>query len=78
MSRIGRVTRETKETKLLVEVNLDGPASVQVETGVPFTQQASSPLYEVTGLFSRTITSTQVHWPEAKVSDASWMKSLPQ
>lgn len=36
MSRIGRVTRETKETKLLVEVNLDGPASVQVETGVPF------------------------------------------
>jgi imidazoleglycerol-phosphate dehydratase len=36
VSRIGRVTRETKETKLLVEVNLDGPASVQVETGVPF------------------------------------------
>jgi imidazoleglycerol-phosphate dehydratase len=36
MSRVGRVTRETKETKLLVEVNLDGPAPVQVETGVPF------------------------------------------
>jgi imidazoleglycerol-phosphate dehydratase len=36
VSRIGRVTRETKETKLLVEVNLDGPAPVQVETGVPF------------------------------------------
>jgi imidazoleglycerol-phosphate dehydratase len=36
VSRIGRVTRETKETKLLVEVDLDGPAAVHVETGVPF------------------------------------------
>jgi imidazoleglycerol-phosphate dehydratase len=36
MSRVGRVTRETKETKLLVEIDLDGPGPVQVETGVPF------------------------------------------
>jgi imidazoleglycerol-phosphate dehydratase len=34
--RIGRVSRETKETKLLVEVDLDGPAPVEVSTGVPF------------------------------------------
>jgi imidazoleglycerol-phosphate dehydratase len=35
-SRVGRVSRETKETRLLVELNLDGPAPVEVETGVPF------------------------------------------
>ena len=36
MSRVGRVTRETKETELLVELDLDGPGPVEVETGVPF------------------------------------------
>jgi len=35
-SRTGRVTRETKETRLLVELNLDGPGPVEVQTGVPF------------------------------------------
>ena len=35
-SRVGRVTRETKETELLVELDLDGPGPVEVETGVPF------------------------------------------
>ena len=35
-SRVGRVTRETKETQLLVELDLDGPGPVEVETGVPF------------------------------------------
>jgi imidazoleglycerol-phosphate dehydratase len=35
-SRTGRVSRETKETKLLVELDLDGPAPVSVSTGVPF------------------------------------------
>jgi imidazoleglycerol-phosphate dehydratase len=36
MSRTGSVSRETKETKLLVEIDLDGPGPVEVETGVPF------------------------------------------
>jgi imidazoleglycerol-phosphate dehydratase len=36
VSRVGRVSRETKETKLLVEIDLDGPGPVEVETGVPF------------------------------------------
>lgn len=36
MSRVGRISRETKETKLLVEIDLDGPGPVEVETGVPF------------------------------------------
>ena len=35
-SRVGRVTRETKETELFVELDLDGPGPVEVETGVPF------------------------------------------
>ncbi len=35
-TRVGRVTRETKETQLLVELDLDGPGPVEVETGVPF------------------------------------------
>jgi imidazoleglycerol-phosphate dehydratase len=34
--RCGRVTRETKETKLLVEIDLDGPGPIDVSTGVPF------------------------------------------
>src|SRR5271170_3694920 len=34
-ARIGRVVRETKETQLLVELDLDGPGPVTVETGVP-------------------------------------------
>jgi len=36
VSRVGRVTRETKETELFVELDLDGPGPVEVETGVPF------------------------------------------
>ena len=36
MTRVGRVSRETKETQLLVELDLDGPGPVEVETGVPF------------------------------------------
>ena len=35
-TRVGRVSRETKETKLLVELDLDGPGPVEAETGVPF------------------------------------------
>jgi imidazoleglycerol-phosphate dehydratase len=35
-SRTGRVTRETNETRLLVELDLDGPGPVEVDTGVPF------------------------------------------
>jgi imidazoleglycerol-phosphate dehydratase len=36
VSRVGRVSRETKETELFVELDLDGPGPVEVETGVPF------------------------------------------
>ena len=36
MSRIGRVERTTKETSVLVEINLDGTGKVDVSTGVGF------------------------------------------
>ncbi|HEX5290768.1 MAG TPA: imidazoleglycerol-phosphate dehydratase HisB [Streptosporangiaceae bacterium] len=36
MSRAGRVERVTKETKVLVELELDGSGTTAVQTGVPF------------------------------------------
>ena len=34
--RVGRVERDTRETRILVEVDLDGTGTVEVATGVPF------------------------------------------
>ncbi|HVK23053.1 MAG TPA: imidazoleglycerol-phosphate dehydratase HisB [Actinokineospora sp.] len=36
MSRVGRVERITKESKVTVEIDLDGSGKVDVSTGVPF------------------------------------------
>jgi len=36
MSRTARVERTTKESSVLIELNLDGTGNVEVETGVPF------------------------------------------
>ena len=36
MSRVGRVERITKESKVLVELDLDGSGSTEISTGVPF------------------------------------------
>ena len=36
MSRKGRVARTTKESDVLVEINLDGTGEIAVDTGVPF------------------------------------------
>ncbi len=36
MSRVGRVERTTKETSVLVEIDLDGSGKVEVSTGVGF------------------------------------------
>jgi imidazoleglycerol-phosphate dehydratase len=36
MSRSGRVERVTRETKVLVELELDGSGATQAQTGVPF------------------------------------------
>jgi len=34
--RTGRISRDTSETKILVEVNLDGSGAYQVSTGIGF------------------------------------------
>jgi len=36
MTRIGRVERTTKESKVLVEIDLDGSGTTEIATGVPF------------------------------------------
>jgi imidazoleglycerol-phosphate dehydratase len=36
MSRVGTVTRETKETRIVLTVDLDGRGDTEIETGVPF------------------------------------------
>ena len=36
MSRRARVERKTKETEILVELDLDGAGTSEVETGIPF------------------------------------------
>lgn len=36
MSRIGRVERDTLESKVLVEIDLDGSGTTEIATGVPF------------------------------------------
>ncbi len=36
MSRRARIERETKETKVAVELDLDGSGAVEISTGVPF------------------------------------------
>jgi imidazoleglycerol-phosphate dehydratase len=36
MSRTARLERETKESKVLVEINLDGSGRTEISTGVGF------------------------------------------
>jgi imidazoleglycerol-phosphate dehydratase len=61
-TRVGRVTRETKETELLVELDLDGPGPVEVETGVPFFDHMLAQLgkHGCLGLTVRTKGDTEV------------------
>jgi imidazoleglycerol-phosphate dehydratase len=54
MSRLGRVERSTKETKVLVEVNIDGSGSTQVSTGVGFFDHMLTS-FGTHGLFDLTV-----------------------
>lgn len=36
MARTARIERSTKESSVLVELNLDGTGQIDIETGVPF------------------------------------------
>ena len=61
-ARVGRVSRETKETKLLVELDLDGPGPVEAETGVPFFDHMLSQLakHGCLGLVARAEGDTHI------------------
>ena len=48
--RTARVERTTKESSVLVELNLDGSGSVSVETGVPFFDHMMSQLGKHSGI----------------------------
>ena len=48
--RIERVERKTKESSVLVELNLDGSGNISVETGVPFFDHMMSQLGKHSGI----------------------------
>lgn len=48
--RTARVERSTKESSVLVEINLDGTGNVSVETGVPFFDHMMSQLGKHSGI----------------------------
>lgn len=50
MARTARVERTTKESSVLVELNLDGTGQIDVETGVPFFDHMMSQLGKHGGL----------------------------
>lgn len=54
MIRIGRISRETKETKVEVELTLDGSGRVQISTGLPFLDHMLD-LFARHGLFDLTV-----------------------
>ena len=48
--RRAKVERTTKESKVLVELNLDGSGQISVDTGVPFFDHMLSQLGKHSGL----------------------------
>ena len=61
MSRTARVERSTKESSVLVEVNLDGTGSSTIETGVPFFDHMLAQLAKHGGLDLVVRTSGDLH-----------------
>lgn len=57
MSRTGRVERVTKESSVLVEIDLDGSGRTDISTGVPFYDHMLSQIGKH-GLFDLTIKTT--------------------
>ena len=52
--RIARVERKTKESQVLVDLNLDGSGELSVDTGVPFFDHMLSQLGKHSG-FNLTV-----------------------
>jgi imidazoleglycerol phosphate dehydratase HisB len=42
MARTARIERTTKESSVLVELNLDGTGQIDIETGVPFSRNLAN------------------------------------
>lgn len=61
VTRQARIERETKESQVLVEVNLDGHGSTDVETGVPFFDHMLSQLGRHSGIDLLVRTSGDLH-----------------
>ena len=57
MNRIGRVERVTKESSVVVEIDLDGSGKVEVGTGVPFYDHMLTS-FGVHGAFDLTVHAT--------------------
>jgi imidazoleglycerol-phosphate dehydratase len=61
MSRVGRVERITKESKVVVEIDLDGTGETDVATGVPFFDHMLDALGKHGALDLRVQASGDVH-----------------
>ena len=57
MNRIGRVERTTKESSVIVEIDLDGAGKVEIDTGVPFYDHMLT-AFGVHGAFDLTVSAT--------------------
>ena len=54
MNRKAKISRKTKETEVLVELNIDGTGKFKISTGIPFLDHMLS-LFAKHGLFDLKI-----------------------
>ena len=59
--RTAHVERETKESHVLVELNLDGHGTIDIDTGVPFFDHMLGQLGKHSGFNLRVKTQGDVH-----------------
>jgi imidazoleglycerol-phosphate dehydratase len=57
VNRIGRVERKTKESSVVVEIDLDGAGKVDISTGVPFYDHMLT-AFGAHGMFDLTVQAT--------------------
>lgn len=59
--RTARIERETKESHVLVDLNLDGDGTIDVDTGVPFFDHMLSQLGKHSGFNLKVKTTGDIH-----------------
>jgi imidazoleglycerol-phosphate dehydratase len=57
MDRVSNISRETKETRVTVTLDLDGSGNIDISTGIPFFDHMLS-LFAVHGLFNLSISAS--------------------